>query len=53
MSTSGFWQFMDLAILAVGVYGLYAAWVLKNQGKIVKLFLTSAPVKTCRDLQTV
>ncbi len=53
MSTSGFWQFMDLAILAVGVYGLYAAWVLKNQGKIVKLFLTfkETDIGACKDLQ--
>lgn len=55
MSTSGFWQFMDLAILAVGVYGLYAAWVLKNQGKIVKLFLTfkETDIGACKDLQGI
>ena len=39
MSSNGFWQAVDLMILLVGVYGLYAAWVLKNKGKIIKLFL--------------
>lgn len=53
MSSNGFWQAVDLMILLVGVYGLYAAWVLKNKGKIIKLFLTfkDTDVNTCKDLQ--
>lgn len=53
MSSGGFWQAMDLMILLVGVYGLYAAWVLKNKGKIIKLFLTfkDTNIEACKDLQ--
>lgn len=53
MSSSGFWQFMDLIILAAGVYGLYAAWVLKKKGQIIKLFLLMKDKNPgdCKDLQ--
>ncbi|MCC8139156.1 MAG: hypothetical protein LIO67_02465 [Lachnospiraceae bacterium] len=46
------WSFMDILILACGVYALYSAYVLKAQGKIVQTFLLSKDTKpeACRDL---
>lgn len=50
--SNGFWQIMDLMILVAGFYGLYAAWALRYQGKITKLFLTmnDTDISTCKDL---
>ena len=33
------WSIMDIVILVCGVYALYAAYVLKTKGKIIKTFL--------------
>ena len=48
-----FWSFMDIFILGVGIYALYAAWVLKKKGTIVKTFLVfkETDVSACKDLQ--
>ncbi|MCD8248902.1 MAG: hypothetical protein LUC60_03465 [Lachnospiraceae bacterium] len=46
------WSFMDILILACGVYALYSAYVLKAQGKIVQTFLLAKDTKpeSCKDL---
>ena len=33
------WNITDLIVLGAGFYALYAAYVLRTQGKIVKTFL--------------
>lgn len=47
------WNFMDIFILGVGVYALYAAWILKREGKIVRTFLVfkETDISACKDLQ--
>lgn len=46
------WSIMDIVILVCGVYALYAAYVLKTKGKIIKTFLVfkETDVNTCKDL---
>ncbi|MCD8197317.1 MAG: hypothetical protein LUE24_09200 [Lachnospiraceae bacterium] len=46
------WSFMDILILACGVYALYSAYVLKTQGKIIQTFLLARDTKpeACKDL---
>ena len=47
------WQLWIIVILVCGLYALYAAYVLKTQGKIIKTFLVfkDTDVNTCKDLQ--
>jgi flagellar biosynthesis protein FlhB len=51
--SSDIWSFMDVFVLAAGFYALYAAWILKREGKITKTFLAfnDTDVNTCKDLQ--
>jgi len=53
MNTSEIWGMMDVLILAFGVYAVYAAGVLKKEGRIIKTFLVfkDTDVESCRDLQ--
>ncbi|MCD8364066.1 MAG: hypothetical protein LUC98_14135 [Lachnospiraceae bacterium] len=46
------WSFMDILILACGVYALYSAYILKTQGKIIQTFLLARDTKPedCKDL---
>ncbi|MDO4261968.1 MAG: hypothetical protein Q4C82_07805 [Eubacteriales bacterium] len=46
------WSFIDILILGCGVYALYAAYVLKTQGKVIKTFLVfkDTNVADCKDL---
>lgn len=46
------WNFMDIIILGLGVYGLYSAYMLQNKGEIIKLFLVfkDTDVRACKDL---
>ena len=43
---------MDMIVLACGVYALYAAYVLKNKGKVIKTFLVfkDTDIHSCKDL---
>lgn len=54
MNTNDLWELMDLLILACGIYALYGAWVLKNEGRIIKTFLVfkDTDVNSCKDLQS-
>ena len=47
------WNITDLIVLGAGFYALYAAYVLRTQGKIVKTFLVfkDTDVSSCKDLQ--
>lgn len=47
------WNITDLIVLGAGFYALYAAYVLRTQGKIVKKFLVfkDTDVSSCKDLQ--
>ena len=46
------WSIMDIVVMVCGVYALYAAYVLKTKGKIIKTFLVfkETDVNTCKDL---
>ena len=43
---------MDMIVLACGVYALYAAYVLKTKGKVIKTFLVfkDTDIRSCKDL---
>ena len=47
------WNITDLIVLGAGFYALYAAYVLRTQGKIIKTFLVfkDTDVSSCKDLQ--
>lgn len=53
MDFDGIFSMIDWMVLAFGAYALYAAWVLKREGKIVKTFLVfkETEAEDCRDLQ--
>lgn len=53
MDTNGIWELLDIMILVCGVYAGYGAYVLKNEGKIVRALLLSKDIKeeSCKDLQ--
>lgn len=53
MQFDGYFSILDWVVLAFGVYALYAAWILKREGKIVKTFLVfkDSEGKRCKDIQ--
>lgn len=53
MNMNGIWELLDIMILICGVYAGYSAYVLKNEGKIVRALLLSRDVveDSCKDLQ--
>lgn len=52
MDTTAMFEMMDVIVLVFGFYALYAAWVLKTEGKIIKTFLVfkDTDVDSCKDL---
>ena len=53
MGIEDYFSMLDWIVLAFGVYAMYAAWVLRREGKIIKTFLVfkETEVKKCKDLQ--
>ena len=53
MQFDGFFSILDWVVLAFGAYALYAAWVLKREGRIIETFLVfkDTDVKKCKDIQ--
>ena len=49
----GLGSLIDMAVLILGFYALYAAFVLKREGKVVGTFLAfkGADVNRCKDIQ--
>ena len=53
MGFDGIFNLIDIIVLGYGVYALYSAYVLKNEGKIIRTFLVfkETRVEDCKDLQ--
>ncbi|MBR5510175.1 MAG: hypothetical protein IKV59_09000 [Lachnospiraceae bacterium] len=49
----GYFNLLDWIVMGFGVYALYAAWILKREGKITKTFLVfkDTNMNRCKDLQ--
>lgn len=53
MEFDGLFNMIDILVLLFGLYALYAAYVLKKDGTIIKTFLVfkETDVESCKDLQ--
>lgn len=49
----GYFNLLDWIVMGFGAYALYAAWILRREGKIIKTFLVfkDTEVNRCKDLQ--
>ena len=53
MGFDGIFNMLDILVLGFGLYAMYAAFVLKREGKIIRTFLVfkDTDLNSCRDLQ--
>ena len=53
MGFDGIFNLIDIIVLGYGFYAMYSAYVLRNEGKIIRTFLVfkETDVDDCRDLQ--
>lgn len=53
MGFDGIFNLIDLLVLGFGFYAMYSAFVLRQEGKIIRTFLVfkDTDLTSCRDLQ--
>lgn len=53
MAFDGLFNLIDIMVLGFGFYAMYSAWVLRQDGKIIRTFLAlkDTDLDSCKDLQ--
>lgn len=53
MGFDGIFNMLDILVLGCGLYAMYSAYVLRQEGKIVRTFLVfkDTDLDSCKDLQ--